>query len=117
VVFCGFGLPATKIQNGPRSLLNSFVSFVSHKSSIRRVARKVYTEEVCVLSTNTTGFTGVCKTGNRFQAQITIGGKTQNIEVRLAQQQIGGCAIAWDLAAIPKSNLNFPKIKKKNYEI
>ena len=69
-------------------------------------------------STNTSGFRGVSKNGNRFQAKISIGGDIQ--------QNIGSfgtakeAAIAWDLAAIAwDSNLmlNFPEMnhaKKKN---
>ena len=70
-------------------------------------------------STNTSGFRGVSKNGNRFQAKISIGGDIQ--------QNIGSfgtakeAAIAWDLAAIqekrPTSDLNFPEMnhaKKKN---
>ena len=49
------------------------------------------------------------KKGNRFQAQITIGSKIQNIGTFGTTKE---AAIAWDLAAIqskrPKSDLNFP---------
>ena len=58
---------------------------------------------------NTTGFKGVSKQGNRFMANIFIGGKRQYIGTF---GTIKEAAVAWDLAAIqakrPKSDLNFP---------
>ena len=61
-------------------------------------------------SNNTTGFTGVSRaSGNRFMANIFIGGKRQYIGTF---GTIKEAAVAWDLAAIqakrPKSDLNFP---------
>jgi len=60
-------------------------------------------------SDNTIGYRGVVKTGNRFRAQITIGGKTQHIGTFDTAKE---AAIAYDFAAIqakrPKLNLNFP---------
>jgi len=60
-------------------------------------------------SDNTTGYTGVTKRGNRFEARITIGGKQQNVGMFGTAKE---AAIAWDLAAIQakrlKSDLNFP---------
>ena len=65
-------------------------------------------------STNTTGFRGVYKNGNRFQARIYIGGKQQYIGTFGTAKE---AAIAFDLAAIQvklsKSNLNFPNNMKK----
>ena len=60
-------------------------------------------------STNTSGFTGVIKEGNRFRAQIRIGGSNKNFGTFGTAKE---AAIAWDLAAVqakrPKSDLNFP---------
>merc|ERR1711865_194225 len=60
-------------------------------------------------SKNTTGFTGVYKKGNRFQAMITISGARQYISTFDTTKE---AAVAWDLAAIqakrPRSDLNFP---------
>jgi hypothetical protein len=73
-------------------------------------------------SNNTTGFRGVNKQGNRFRAQITIGGKLQNIGYFGTAKE---AAEAYDQAALqakfPRSELNFsytpkeevPKIKKR----
>jgi len=58
---------------------------------------------------NTIGYRGVSKSGNRFQAQIRIGGKVQYIGSFGTTKE---AAIAYDLAAIQakrsKSDLNFP---------
>ena len=72
-----------------------------------------------LISTNTSGYRGVTKNGNRFQAQIRNGGKNQHIGSFGTTKE---AAIAYDLAAIQakrsKSDLNFPdmnhakKIKK-----
>ena len=60
-------------------------------------------------SNNTTGYRGVVKKGNRFQARIMIGGTRQNIGIFDTTKE---AAIAWDLAAVQakrlKSDLNFP---------
>ena len=60
-------------------------------------------------SNNTTGYVGVYKRGNRFQAKIYFDGKEHNIGYFGTAKE---AAIAWDLAAIqakrPKSDLNFP---------
>ena len=73
-------------------------------------------------STNTTGFTGVHKIGNRFTARITIGGKKQHIGMFGTAKE---AAEAYDQAALqakfPRSELNFsdtpkeekPRIKKR----
>ena len=72
-------------------------------------------------SNNTTGFRGVCKKGNRFEAQITISGKPQTIGTFGTAKE---AAEAYDQAALqakfPRSELNFsdtpkeeiPRIKK-----
>ena len=64
---------------------------------------------------NTTGFTGVYKHGDRFQANIRIGGTQQYIGTFDTAEE---AAIAYDHAAIfyeqPTSSLNFPN---SNYEI
>ena len=60
-------------------------------------------------SNNTTGFTGVVKDGNRFQAKIRIGDKQPYIGTFGTAKE---AAIAYDFAAIEakrlKSDLNFP---------
>ena len=65
-------------------------------------------------SGNTTGFTGVYRRGNRFQAQITIGGKKQNIGVFGTAKE---AAEAYDQAALqakfPRSELNFSDTPKE----
>jgi hypothetical protein len=65
-------------------------------------------------STNTTGFRGVSKEGNRFFAQIRIGGQQQHIGNFGTAKE---AAIAWDHCAINsrrlRSNLNFPNNMKK----
>ena len=61
-------------------------------------------------SRNTIGYRGVSKKGNRFQAQIMIGGRNRSIGYFGTTKE---AAIAFDLAAIqakrPKSDLNFPE--------
>ena len=65
-------------------------------------------------STNTTGFTGVSKRGNRFQALIYIGGKQQNIGRFGTAKE---AAEAYDQAALqakfPRSQLNFSDTPKE----
>ena len=65
-------------------------------------------------SGNTTGFRGVYKRGNRFQAQITIGGKKKNIGVFGTAKE---AAEAYDQAALqakfPRSELNFSDTPKE----
>ena len=65
-------------------------------------------------SGNTTGFTGVIKIGNRFRAQITIGGKQQNIGTFGTAKE---AAEAYDQAALqakfPRSQLNFSDTPKE----
>jgi len=67
-----------------------------------------------LLSTNTTGFRGVDKQGNRFRAQIHIGGKSQYIGNFGTAKE---AAEAYDQAALqakfPRSDLNFPDASKK----
>ena len=69
-------------------------------------------------STNTIGYRGVCKRGNRFQAQIQIDGNNQFIGMFGTTKE---AAIAFDLAAIqakrPKSDLNFPDMIHVKKEI
>jgi len=69
-------------------------------------------------STNTIGYRGVVKRGNRFKAQITIGGRKRNLGYFGTTKE---AAIAWDLAAIqakrPKSDLNFPDMIHVKKEI
>ena len=71
-------------------------------------------------SNNTTGYRGVCNSGNRFAARIKIDGRTHNIGLFATTKE---AAIAFDLAAIqakrPKSDLNFPDmihVKKKKFQ-
>ena len=65
-------------------------------------------------SGNTTGFRGVSKRGNRFEAQITIGGKQQNIGMFGTAKE---AAEAYDQAALqakfPRSELNFSDTPKE----
>ena len=73
-------------------------------------------------STNTTGYTGVIKTGSRFKAQITIGGRQRSVGTFGTAKE---AAEAYDQAALqakfPRSELNFsytpkeeiPRIKKR----
>ena len=75
-----------------------------------------------ISSTNTTGFTGVYKMGNRFRAMITIGGRQRGIGMFGTAKE---AAEAYDQAALqakfPRSELNFsdmpkeeiPRIKKR----
>ena len=69
-------------------------------------------------STNTTGFRGVCKKGNRFRAKITIGGEKQHIGAFGTAKK---AAQAYDQAALqakrPKSDLNFPDMIHVKKEI
>merc|ERR1712127_806503 len=62
-----------------------------------------------LISTNKSGYRGVCKSGNRFRAGIGIGHTNYHIGYFDTTKE---AAIAWDLAAIqakrPKSDLNFP---------
>jgi len=65
-----------------------------------------------LLSTNTIGYRGVYKTGNRFRALIEIDGRKQHIGMFDTTKE---AAIAYDFASIqakrPKSELNFPDMK------
>ena len=69
-------------------------------------------------STNTIGYRGVKKDGNRFAAQIQIDGKQHHIGSFGTTKE---AAIAYDLAAIqakrPKSDLNFPDMIHVKKEI
>ena len=69
-------------------------------------------------STNTIGYRGVYKRGNRFQAKINIGGRVRSIGYFGTTKE---AAIAFDLAAIqakrPKSDLNFPDMIHVKKEI
>ena len=69
-------------------------------------------------STNTIGYRGVYKKGNRFRAQITIGGILYYIGSFGTTKE---AAIAYDVAAShakrPKSDLNFPEMDHANEEI
>ena len=69
-------------------------------------------------SDNTIGYRGVVKTGNRFRAQITIGGKTQYIGMFGTAKE---AAEAYDQAALqakfPKSDLNFPLKAVRKVEV
>ena len=71
-----------------------------------------------LISTNTIGYRGVCKQGNRFQARIYTGGKYQNVGYFGTTKE---AAIAYDLAAIqakrPRSDLNFPFLHDGEIEI
>ena len=65
-------------------------------------------------SDNTTGFRGVYKRGNRFVAQIRIGGKQQNVGTFGTAKE---AAEAYDQAALqanfPRSELNFSDTPKE----
>ena len=60
-------------------------------------------------SNNTTGYTGVCKRGKRFEAQISIDGKLKTLGGYDTPKE---AALAFDRAVIqhklPSSKLNFP---------
>ena len=71
-------------------------------------------------STNTTGYTGVCKRGERFQATIQIGGKRKSLGTYDTPKE---AALAYDRAAtehkLPSSKLNYPDglpIDDEDYE-
>ena len=67
-----------------------------------------------LLSNNTTGFRGVVKIGNRFQAYISISGKRHNIGRFATAKE---AAEAYDQAALqakfPRSQLNFSDTPKE----
>ena len=69
-------------------------------------------------STNTIGYRGVSKVGNRFKAQITTGGIHYYIGYFGTTKE---AAIAFDVAAShakrPKSDMNFPEMDHANEEI
>ena len=70
-------------------------------------------------SDNKIGYRGVVKKGNRFGAQIKVGGKNRSLGYFDTTKE---AAIAWDLAAIqakrPRSMINFPdKIPVKKQKI
>ena len=71
-----------------------------------------------LMSNNTIGYRGVIKVGNRFRAQIQIGGRNRHIGNFGTTKE---AAIAYDLAAIqakrPKSDLNFPDMIHVKKEI
>jgi len=87
-----------------------------------QVPKKYKPKKKKLSSGNTTGYRGVIKRGDRFQAQITIGSKSQNIGMFGTAKE---AAEAYDQAALqakfPRSELNFsdtpkeekPKIKKR----
>jgi len=69
-------------------------------------------------STNTIGYRGVHKEGNRFKAQIQSGGRRHHLGLFGTTKE---AAIAYDLAAIqakrPRSDLNFPDMIHVKKEI
>jgi len=71
-----------------------------------------------LMSTNTIGYRGVAKRGNRFTATIYIGSRKHNLGYFGTTKE---AAIAFDLAAIqakrPKSDLNFPDMIHVKKEI
>ena len=71
-----------------------------------------------LMSTNTIGYRGVVKMGNRFQAKIQIDGRNRHIGLFGTTKE---AAIAFDLAAIqakrPRSDLNFPFLQDGEIEI
>jgi hypothetical protein len=79
-----------------------------------RVSKNYKPKKKKLSSGNTTGFTGVIKIGNRFRAQITIGGKQQNIGTFGTAKE---AAEAYDQAALranfPRSELNFSDTPKE----
>ena len=79
-----------------------------------QVPKNYKPEKKKLKSTNTTGFTGVYKRGNRFQTQITIGGNKQSIGTFGTAKE---AAEAYDQAALqakfPRSQLNFSDTPKE----
>jgi len=71
-----------------------------------------------LLSTNTTGFRGVHKEGNRFKAQSSIDGKKHTIGRFDTAKE---AAEAWDQAALqakfPRCELNFPDLMKHDKKV
>ena len=68
-------------------------------------------------STNTIGYRGVCKNGNRFAARIYIGSRKQHLGLFGTTKE---AAIAFDRAAMnarrPMSDLNFPNMMMMSSE-
>ena len=79
-----------------------------------QVPKNYKPEKKKLASDNTTGFRGVYKRGNRFEAKITIGGKQQNIGRFGTAKE---AAEAYDQAALqakfPRSQLNFSDTPKE----
>ena len=79
-----------------------------------QVPKNYKPEKKKLSSGNTTGFRGVSKQGNRFQARIYFGGKLQNIGTFGTAKE---AAEAYDQAALqakfPRSQLNFSDTPKE----
>ena len=97
-----FDLAAIQAKR-PKSDLN-FPDMIHVKKEIPRIKKRKLTK-----CTNTTGFNGVSKNGNKFQAQIRINGKQKYLGIFTRARD---AAMAYDKAIVkyhqPRTKFNFP---------